>query len=185
MKNNPDLLTQFKRIAQINAQIKANEQEMRSLQVPIRRPDTGSPFRAAITRLLVPKNKEAEKRIAFLWNQQAALAKEFAAFPKETMDAFVDWSRKQQNADVPKEMSPQENEIDQDDIIDKFRRECQLRRLQKGKRIPSPILYEIAKTVGIPRVPRGMGSFRPGTPAYAEARQYASLTRYAKRRQRK
>jgi hypothetical protein len=76
-----------------------------------------------------------------------------------------------------------EQSVDQDDMIDKFRAACEKRNLAKYKTIPSEVLHTISKEVGFKDLPT-LKQFKNGNPAYHEARQYASLTQYAKKRKR-
>lgn len=70
--------------------------------------------------------------------------------------------------------------IDQDSLIEKFKNECEKRKLQKGKTIPPEILYEIAMAIGF-KVPK-IEEFKAGEKFYQESREYASRLGYKKRR---
>ena len=73
-----------------------------------------------------------------------------------------------------------ESEIDQDTLIEKFQKECERRKLQKGKTIPQEILYEIAKAIGM-KVEK-IEDFKSGEKNYQIARQYASLLKYKRKK---
>lgn len=71
--------------------------------------------------------------------------------------------------------------IDQDTKYEKFIQGCKKRNLQKGKTIPVKCLFEIAKECGLNA--RSLTDFKPGNRAYQEAREYASRSKYKRRKE--
>jgi len=70
--------------------------------------------------------------------------------------------------------------IDQDSLIEKFKKECEINNLKKGKTIPNDILYKISQKIGF-NVPE-IESFKAGEKCYQEAREYASRLGYKRKR---
>ena len=69
---------------------------------------------------------------------------------------------------------------EQDTLIEKFQRECENRKLQKGKTIPREILFEIAKAIG--KKVNKIEDFKSGEKNYQIMRQYASLLKYKRKK---
>jgi hypothetical protein len=70
--------------------------------------------------------------------------------------------------------------IDQDDIIDKFRKACEERNLEKGKTIPQETLFEIGQEIMPSKVGK-VEDFKDGSEVYHHLRQYASVEGYKKK----
>ncbi|MGA9116122.1 MAG: hypothetical protein WB626_05050 [Bacteroidota bacterium] len=94
---------------------------------------------------------------------------------REVVDTFLHWYN-------DNGMTPPISEVSRlelpTSLTMRFARAAESRQLEKGQTVPTKILFEIAREIGIPLVPRSLKNFTPGSTAYQEVRQLAAVHGY-------
>lgn len=131
---------------------------------------------------IIKESKEFRKD--FSENPNSLLHKRRAAF-YDTVEGELKLWFKEKGIDIThlySDPSHKVNRQDQDDLIDKFRLECERKGLQKGKSIRNNDLYEIGIKLIPDKMPKEKILFKSGNKAYHILREYASRTKYKKGR---